>query len=118
MLICDGERSWKLILSYGRCNIFQYFQYPKIVLLQTAVVITDFTVKNCIATLLKRDSKCFPVKFAKFLSTPIFTEHLRWQLLQLENLRIIKKIIRRHERISVIKEFSYQNKFSLVQFIV
>ena len=62
MLICVEERSWKLILFYGRCNIFQYFQYPKIGLLQTAAVNTDFTVKNCVrvsfrpATLLKRDS--------------------------------------------------------------
>ena len=25
--------------------------------------------------------RCFPVNFAKFLRTPFFTEHLRWQLL-------------------------------------
>ena len=35
------------------------------------------------ATLLKRDSNTvvFPVKFTKFLRTPIFTEHLPWLLL-------------------------------------
>ena len=26
-------------------------------------------------------NRCFPVKFAKFLRTPFFTEHLRWLLL-------------------------------------
>ena len=28
--------------------------------------------------------KCFPVKFAKFLRTNLFTEHLRWLLLKLK----------------------------------
>ena len=34
-------------------------------------------------TLLKKRLwyRCFPVKFAKFLRTPFFTEHLRWLLL-------------------------------------
>ena len=27
--------------------------------------------------------RCFPVKFAKFLRTPFFTEHLQWLLLPL-----------------------------------
>ena len=31
--------------------------------------------------LIKRDSKCFLVKFAEFLRTPFFTEHLRWMVL-------------------------------------
>ena len=26
---------------------------------------------------------CFPVNFVKFLTTPFFTEHLRWRRLQL-----------------------------------
>ena len=26
--------------------------------------------------------RCFPVKFAKYLRTPFFTEHLQWLLLQ------------------------------------
>ena len=35
------------------------------------------------ATLLKKSlwHRCFPANFAKFLSTPFFTEHLRWLLL-------------------------------------
>ena len=35
------------------------------------------------ATLLKKrlQHRCFPVKFAKFLRTPFFTEYLRWLLL-------------------------------------
>ena len=35
------------------------------------------------ATLLKKRlwHRCFPVKFAKFLRTPFFTEHLWWLLL-------------------------------------
>ena len=28
--------------------------------------------------------RCFSVKFAKFLRTPFFTEHLRWLLLEIE----------------------------------
>ena len=28
--------------------------------------------------------RCFPVAFAKCLRTPFFTEHLRWQLLEME----------------------------------
>ena len=28
--------------------------------------------------------RCFPVKFAKFLRTPFFTEHLRWLLLDVQ----------------------------------
>ena len=32
---------------------------------------------NFIETRLQ--NRCFPVKFAKFLRTPFFTEHLRWQ---------------------------------------
>ena len=35
------------------------------------------------ATLLKKrlQHRCFPVKFAKFLRTPFFSEHLCWLLL-------------------------------------
>ena len=41
------------------------------------------------ATLLKKKlwHWCFPVNFAKFLRTPFFTEHLRWLLLFIANLR-------------------------------
>ena len=37
------------------------------------------------ATLLKKRfwHRCFPVNFAKFLRTPILTEHLRWLLLNI-----------------------------------
>ena len=33
--------------------------------------------------------RCFPVKFAKFLGTSFFTEHLRWLLLSMIRLRHI-----------------------------
>ena len=38
------------------------------------------------ATLLKKDlwHRCFAVKFAKFLRTPFFTEHLRWLHLSIQ----------------------------------
>ena len=38
------------------------------------------------ATLLKKKlwHRCFPVNFAKYLRTPILTEHLRWLLLLLD----------------------------------
>ena len=32
----------------------------------------------------KLQQRCFSVKFAKFLRTPLFTEHLRWLLLEME----------------------------------
>ena len=35
---------------------------------------------------------CFPVNFAKFLRTPILTEHLRWLLLQ-HNQKIYKIVV-------------------------
>ena len=31
----------------------------------------------------KLQQRCFPVKFAEYLRTPFFTEHLRWLLLYL-----------------------------------
>ena len=44
--------------------------------------------------------KCFPMKFAKFLRTPFFTEHFRWLLLTiissssyLRVLPIVAKIV-------------------------
>ena len=38
--------------------------------------------KVLVATLLKRlQCRYFPVKFAKVLRTPFFTEHLRWLFL-------------------------------------
>ena len=42
-------------------------------------------------TLLKKRLwyKCFPVNFAKFLITPLFTEHLQWLLLTMVNLRCL-----------------------------
>ena len=36
--------------------------------------------------------RCFPVNFAKFLITPIFTEHLRWLLLLLDKIQNTKKM--------------------------
>ena len=33
--------------------------------------------------------RCFPVKFAKFLRTTFFTEHLRWLLLEMERHFIV-----------------------------
>ena len=40
--------------------------------------------------------RCFPVKFAKFLRTPFFTEHLRWLLLKITQLNVNKNIIRKN----------------------
>ena len=43
-----------------------------------------FFLKYMPATLFKKRlwRKCFPVNFAKFLRTPIFTEHLWWLFLK------------------------------------
>ena len=38
---------------------------------------------------------CFPVKFAKFLEIPIFTEHLRWLLLtRLMSLTLFGRLVK------------------------
>ena len=42
--------------------------------------VTGFQASNFIKKRLQH--RCFPVKFAKFLRTPFFTEHLRWLLLK------------------------------------
>ena len=44
------------------------------------------TRDSFLITLLEKSlwHKCFPVNFAKFLRTPIFTEHLRWLLLHFQ----------------------------------
>ena len=46
------------------------------------------------ATLLKMRlwHKCFPVDFAKFLIILIFTEHVRWLHLLLDEIQNIKKM--------------------------
>ena len=49
--------------------------------------LANFTGKHLCWSLflikLRLQHKCFPVKFAKFLRTAFFTEHLRWLLLKL-----------------------------------
>ena len=37
-------------------------------------------LQNCNFIKKSLQHRCFPVKFAKFLRTPFFTEHLRWLL--------------------------------------
>ena len=34
--------------------------------------------------------RCFPMKFAKFLRTPFFTEYLRWLLLSVQSFSSVK----------------------------
>ena len=45
------------------------------------------------ATLLKRESRCFPVKFSKFLRASVFTEHLWWLLLNTLWAAILRNMI-------------------------
>ena len=49
-------------------------------------------------SLLKRDSRYFPVKFEKILRTSLFTEHLRWQPLYLwmESIHSVKEHLNYH----------------------
>ena len=42
-------------------------------------------LKACNFIRKKPEHRCFPVKFAKFLRAPFFTEHLRWLLLRILN---------------------------------
>ena len=43
-----------------------------------------WSLKACNFIKKRLQPRCFPVKFAKFLRTPFFTEHLRWMLLFLK----------------------------------
>ena len=66
--------------------------------------------------------RCFPVKFAKFLRTSIFTEHLRWLLLYFANLETkfreiihswpINEMTCLHERI--LSSYNLINEFFFV----
>ena len=52
--------------------------------------------------------RCFPVKFAKFLRTPFFTEHLRWLLpeqklsIGIKSIKIIK--IKKHMEVKLFED--------------
>ena len=41
-----------------------------------------WSLQACKVIKKRLQRRCFPVKFAKFLKTPFFTEHLRWLLLE------------------------------------
>ena len=43
-----------------------------------------WSLQACKVIKKRLQRRCFPVKFAKFLKTPFFTEHLRW--LRLEDM--------------------------------
>ena len=57
--------------------------------------------------MLRLQHRCFPVKFAKFLITPFFTEHLRWLLLEMEEHFIFFPFFYYHDlaKCSVFKSF-------------
>ena len=42
-------------------------------------------LKACNFIKKRLQHRCFPVKFAKLLRTPFFTEHIRWLLLEIYN---------------------------------
>ena len=42
-------------------------------------------LKACNFVEKRLQHRCFPVKFAKFLRTPFFTEHIRWLLLEISH---------------------------------
>ena len=60
-------------------------------------------------TLLKKrlQHRCFPVKFGKFLTTAIFTDHLPWLLLQ-------KERINQHGSVITVK-ISYLNDYFVAE---
>ena len=58
---------------------------------ETTEAVVNFTRKRLkVCNFIKRrlQHRCFLVKFAKFLRTPFFTEHLRWLLLKLNILML------------------------------
>ena len=69
-------------------------------------------------TLLKQRlwHRCFPVDFAKFLRTPIFTEHLRWLLLYLVKVTTLLNFSHilgtmKLQQFKVIPKYNYNTKF-------
>ena len=72
---CSVKRGvFKNFAKFTGKHLFQRIIFNKVARLSPAV-------------LLKKRlwHMCFPVNFAKFLRTPLFTEHLRWLLLYVAN---------------------------------
>ena len=70
------------------------------------------------ATLLKKRlwHRCFPVNFAKFRRTPIFTEQLRWLLLLLSYSNLLEEtsiIIKNVYFIQLYRYFNFAGSFNL-----
>ena len=64
---CSIEKAFLKILQTRRKHLSLSLFFNKVVGLRTATLLTK-----------KLRRRCFLVNFAKFLRTPIFTEHFRW----------------------------------------
>ena len=62
----------------------------------------------------KLQYRCFPVKFAKFLRTPFFTEQLQWLLLRF-NSYFQRSPEQKPVRLSAINTSSAEKKYLLPQ---
>ena len=75
-------RNWNLRISipffFFVCAVVAY-RYSGAVVWRCYLSLQTFRPANNIGK--RHQHRCFPVKFAKFLRTLFFTEHLRWLLL-------------------------------------
>ena len=81
----SGFKPAKTEAVFQRCSIKKLFSEISQNSQENICARVSFLIKlQTSATLLKRRlwRRCFPVNFAKFLRTTLFTEHLRWLLLQ------------------------------------
>ena len=96
------SKAWVSCLSFieasvGRCSSKQVFSKSSQILQEKLVLEPNFTkvagLLCCNVVKNRLQHRCFPVKFAKFLRTPFFTEHLQWLLLRLSGLTMFCELI-------------------------
>ena len=77
-LLCTLSRSRLVRTRHYRSSLSQMFFQ-----IDVLKSFANFTGKHQCWSLASNfiKNRCFPVKFANFLRTPFFTEHLRWLLL-------------------------------------
>ena len=79
LLLPEPEKIKKTKVS----DVFKW--YGKVAGVKWVIQLLNRNLVNRCSPFIKKRlwSKCFPVNFAKFLRTPLLTEHLRWLLLYL-----------------------------------
>ena len=91
-MVCHSEQKWENVIEQqpftdvlqNRCseNFANFAGKPVLESLFKKVA----GLRPCNVTKKRLQHRCFPVKFAKFLRTTLFTEHPRWLLLVIISL--------------------------------